>query len=255
MSPSDPSSSQPGRSGTDWSMILDAGDSASPTQAKSTDAVVRRYFTPIHAFVRASGCAAGEANDVVQGFLTEVLLQRRLLSRASPQRGRFRSLLFQAIKNYMVDRHRRVSALRRQPADRTVFSIDEALLTPRDHESPSTTTPEHAFTTHWVAAALRTALARTRAELEASRRHVEWSILDARIVRPMLDGSDPVSHQALATRFQLPDRFTSARRLVVAKGVLAKNMRAVIGETLTDSADTEDEIKELLRLLEGGSSK
>jgi DNA-directed RNA polymerase specialized sigma24 family protein len=250
MSPPDPSSSQAGHSGTDWSMILDAGDSSSPTQATSINAVVRRYVTPIHAFVRASGCTPDETNDVVQGFLADVLLQRRLLADASPKRGRFRSLLFQAIRNYLIDRHRHDSTLRRQPADRVVFSLDEALLAPRDHESSTTTTPEHAFTTHWVAAALRTALSRTRAELEASHRHLEWSILDARIIRPMLDGSEPASHVMLAARFELPDRFTSARRLVVAKGVLAKNLRAVIGETLTCSSDIQDEIKELLRLLD-----
>jgi len=38
MSPPDPSSSQAGHSGTDWSMILDAGDSSSPTQATSINA-------------------------------------------------------------------------------------------------------------------------------------------------------------------------------------------------------------------------
>ena len=76
---------------TDWSMILDAGQVDSPSRSASLDRLVRRYWPPLFAYVRATGCSASEANDIVQGFVADVILERNLPGHADRGRGRFRA--------------------------------------------------------------------------------------------------------------------------------------------------------------------
>ena len=45
----------PGRSMTDWSMVLDAAQAGSPTHEASLAELVRRYWNPLYAFARAMG--------------------------------------------------------------------------------------------------------------------------------------------------------------------------------------------------------
>ena len=113
------------RSMTDWSMVLDAGQVESPTQAASLDELVRKYWTPLYAFVRASGQSPEDTHDIVQGFIADVLLSRSLLAKADPERGRFRNLLFRSISNYMRDRHRKATSTMRKPRNGGVRSLDE----------------------------------------------------------------------------------------------------------------------------------
>lgn len=240
------------RSMTDWSMVLDAGSSSSPTREASIDGVLRRYWTPLYAFVRSNGRSQEDANDLVQGFVTDVILGRNLLANADPDRGRFRSLLFRSISNYMRDEHRKASSTKRRPRDAGIHSLDDS----ESHfEAVSRDmAPERSFVTHWVAAVIRGALARTRNDLESRDRHEDWTILNERIVKPMVDGTNPTPYQDLVSRLQLRDTSQAANMLVVAKRSFARAITEEIGETLQDKEDVESEIRDLLRLLEKGGS-
>jgi RNA polymerase sigma-70 factor (ECF subfamily) len=57
------------------------------------------------AFVRRNGYAAGEAEDVTQAFFLH-FLERGWYADADPHRGRFRSLLLVALRNFLHDRTR-----------------------------------------------------------------------------------------------------------------------------------------------------
>ena len=241
-----------GRSETDWSMVLDAGSSNSPTRTASIEGVVRRYWTPLYAFVRSNGQSQEDSNDVVQGFVTDVVLGRNLLAKADPDKGRFRSLLFRSISNYMRDQHRKETSTKRQPKEGGVHSLDDSQsyfeATSRDMA------PEKAFVTHWVATVLRGAFSRSRADLESRDRHTNWIILQERIIKPMIDGASPTSYQDLVQRLGLRDSSQAANMLVVAKRSFARAIIEEVGETVEDKEDVDSEIQELLRLLAKGGS-
>lgn len=238
----------PGRSMTDWSMVLDAAKSGSPTHEASLTELVRRYWNPLYAFARSSGQNAEDANDTVQGFMTDVLLSRNLLASADPNRGRFRSLLFRSISNYMRDRHRKSSSTMRKPKGKGVYSLDD---TESMYQAADTSNdPERSFMTHWAATLIRNALSKCRAELEGRNRHTEWMILDDRIIKPMLVGSEPTSYSVLVERLRLRDASQAANMLVVAKRAFAKAIIEEISDTITDKDDVEVEIHALLRILQ-----
>ena len=90
-----------GYSRTNWSMIMDAASESTTVSATALDRVIQRYWPAVFGFIRSSGKSADEASDLTQGFLCDVLLGRNLLQTATPERGRFRSLLLKSVSNYV----------------------------------------------------------------------------------------------------------------------------------------------------------
>lgn len=232
---------------TDWSMILDAGRVGSPSRAISLDRLVRRYWPPLFAYVRATGCSPQEATDVVQGFVADVILERNLPGSADRDRGRFRGLLFRSIGNYLKDRHRREASLKRRPAHGFVASLDAS--DPAAVPSANSETPERSFTRHWVATLLRRAVDTVRSSFLESDRETEWIILESRLIRPMLDGSSPTPYAALVESLGLRDVPQAAAYLVNGKRSLGRAILHEIGETVPSPDDVASEARDLLRLL------
>lgn len=113
----------------------------------------RSYWYPLYAYLRRCGHAVMDAQDLTQGFF-EHLLSKQLLARADPQRGRFRSYLLGAIKNYLSHEYRHQNALKRGGGTSFV-SIDEIEAERRFSLEPwDPLTPEIQFERSWAFALL-----------------------------------------------------------------------------------------------------
>jgi len=112
--------------------------------------------------------AAGpeDAQDRTQSFFAR-LLERDLLSRAAPQRGRFRPFLLTALQNFLADEHDRAIARKRR-AGQPLVSLDaldgEARYTlePADNVSP-----DKLFEHRWATTVIEQARTRLDAEYAA----------------------------------------------------------------------------------------
>ena len=246
MSHPEPAQRSSGASLTDWSMVLDSAQVDSPTQQKSLDKLVRRYWGAMMARARASGLSEHDAHDAIQGFVADVILERNMLAAADPDRGRFRGLLSSSLGNYLRDRNRRQSAAKRSPSKGRVNPI-------LDGDVPASGgpgDPESAFTRHWVATVIRNAIRKVRQDLESQGRSNEWRILEARLVTPLIDGSRPVPYVALVEELPIRDVPKAASLLVSGKRALGRAILDEISQTVRDPKDVSEEIKDLLRMLE-----
>jgi len=249
MNTHDSTRSSAGASMTDWSMVLDSARAGSPTQQRSLDQLVRRYWGAMMARARASGLSEPDAHDAIQGFVADVILERNMLAAADPDRGRFRGLLSRALANYLRDRQRRSIAAKRRPTEGRVDSILDGDLP----ASGGSRDPESAFTRHWVATVIRNAIQHVREELETSGRTTEWRILQARLVTPLIDGSRPVPYSSLVEELSLRDVPKAASLLVMGKRLLGRAILDEVSQTVGDPSEVTDEIRDLLRMLEGTS--
>src|SRR5262245_39636065 len=112
MSESDSAHAGQGRfTTTHWSIVLAAGDSAAPNAQPALEQLCRAYWYPLYAFVRRRGYGPEEARDLTQGFFA-YLLERRLVAKANPQAGRFRSFLLASLKHFLAHEHERATALK-----------------------------------------------------------------------------------------------------------------------------------------------
>jgi DNA-directed RNA polymerase specialized sigma24 family protein len=152
---------------TAWSMVARAGEMESDAAAAALERLCRTYWRPIYAWLRRSGHAPADAEDLTQGFLLS-LIQRRSLETADRARGRFRSFLLAALTHYVSDQRDKARAQKRG-GGAVFITLDEESLesacvraAARDDE-----TPERAFDRQFAEALFARARQRVREECAA----------------------------------------------------------------------------------------
>ena len=141
-----------------------AGYAASPDGRAALEQLCRAYWYPLYWFSRNRGLSQHDAEDLVQAFF-EDLLERGAIARADANRGRFRTFLVAALKNFHS--HRRASAGRiKRGGDREFVSLD-AVATAEErfrHEPATANSPEKLYDQKWALSLLEAVLARLRRE-------------------------------------------------------------------------------------------
>ncbi|MHC5115004.1 MAG: RNA polymerase sigma factor [Planctomycetota bacterium] len=236
-------------------MIFEAAGSEGAEAQEAWDQLARRYWPAIYAYIRSTGRDVEDAADLTQGFVCDVLLGRRLFAVADPTRGRFRTLLLTALKNYLTERHRYETRKKRAPGGETANGDGPKLLE-LDRDSSSlvarskSPTPDAVFDTQWAVALVHRILDSVRAECMGEQLAAHWTIFERRVVRPMLTGEPPVEYSVLVDRLDLKDAAQAANMMITVKRRFARAMYAEIGRTVRDPEEIEVEISALMRALQ-----
>ena len=97
---------------TRWSVVLAAVGNTSPEAAAALETICQAYWYPLYVYARRSGMPVHDAQDITQEFFRG-LLEKRWLASAERERGRLRTFLIVALKNFMAKEWRRAGAQRR----------------------------------------------------------------------------------------------------------------------------------------------
>lgn len=225
---------------TQWSMVLRAGDSEDPGFQEALADLCERYWYPIYAFVRRRGIRPEDAQDLVQGFFSQ-LLERGTLKAADPHRGRFRSFILTAVKFHLSDERRRVAAQKRggaiQPMD-----LDSAEERYRMEADPDAT-PERLFERRWAMELLAHTRTRLREEIESSD-HPER----VRLAAFLTDAGGP-RYKEVAEELGMSEAAVkvAVHRLRRRFGRL---LREEVARTVENPEKVDDELRFLLSVLE-----
>ena len=103
---------QRGFATTRWSMVLAAGDGDSSRSQRALAELCAQYWYPLYAYARRLGNDSEASRDLTQAFFAK-LLEKQDLRAADPQRGRFRTFLLTAMKNFLGGQWRKGQALKR----------------------------------------------------------------------------------------------------------------------------------------------
>lgn len=156
---------------THWSVVLAArcaGDAEGEARAAEARAALeqlcRTYWPPIYSFLRRRGHAHDDAGQLTQEFFLR-LLERRDFDRADPARGRFRSWLLQALKNFLANEWKKTTAGKRD--ERKLIWVDALAAEQRYQFEPSHhSDPEREYQRDCALAVLERAFQRLRAECD-----------------------------------------------------------------------------------------
>ena len=96
---------------TQWSVVLTA-QGESPAADEALEKLCRSYWRPLYAFIRRQGHGVEEAQDLTQSFFARIL-ERRDLDAVRREKGRLRSYLLVALKNFLANEHYRATAVKR----------------------------------------------------------------------------------------------------------------------------------------------
>src|SRR3954469_24919000 len=130
---------------THWSLVGRAGEVSPERRREALGILLRRYLSALRAhLVVAKRISADAADDLIQGFVADKIIEQNLLAQAEQGRGRFRSFLLTALDHYAVGRFRHETASKRSPAT-PLRDIANQLELSADSAEPS-----HVFTLVWA---------------------------------------------------------------------------------------------------------
>jgi RNA polymerase sigma-70 factor (ECF subfamily) len=165
---------------TRWSLLLDLKGDGRAAHA-ALEQLCRAYRRPVIVFLRKQGYSREDAEDAAQAFFAH-LIEHRSLERAERDRGRFRSFLLAALKQFLGHQRDAANAQKRgggQVAE-ALDSVEE-----RDLMAASALkSPEGAFDLVWALTVLDRALAALRAEAEQSGKLALFETLREYVVEP-----------------------------------------------------------------------
>jgi RNA polymerase sigma factor (sigma-70 family) len=222
---------------TQWSVVLAAGRPNDPSARDALASLCQAYWQPLYAYVRRRGYSAEDAQDLTQGFFAR-LIEKGALRHARRERGRFRAFLLTSLKNYLANEWDRSNAVKR---GRSVLELDFDLAE-RSVARTAESDPELIFERRWAQRVLEEALDRVKRQYAAQERTFEL------LKGTLGSGRGEGSYREIGEELGISE---GAAR--VAAHRLRQRYRAalqgVVGQTVRDAADVEDEMRYLLRVL------
>jgi RNA polymerase sigma-70 factor (ECF subfamily) len=228
---------------THWSVVLSSAQDSSPDAQAALEKLCRAYWYPLYAYVRRRGHGPEDAQDLTQSFFAR-LLERKLLAVAAPERGRFRSFLLTALRNFLADEHDRASA-RKRGADRPVLSLDALDGEARYALEPvEVATPDKLFERRWATTVLEQAWALLAAEYAAEGK----ADLFRELRRFNSAQESAPGYAEVARKLGLPENTVKSLVHRMRQRYRAL-LRREIANTVLDPAEIDEEIRYLLRVL------
>ena len=226
---------------TRWSLIqrVQAGGDAA---AVALGELCAAYWFPLYGWARRSGTSPEDAEDVVQGFFSDVL-RKHLFEKADSAKGRLRTFLLTAFRRYQRDAYVKANAQQRG-ASRTVSFDAVAGEEWYRTEEPKAATPDAFYDRQWAMTVLEQAMLRLGKEYARRGKGADFERL-----RPYLTNAGDADYESDAEVLG-----TSASAVKVA----VHRMRERFGDALREEVasmqgegeDVDEELSYLLRALE-----
>ncbi len=224
---------------TQWSLVISVGNADDESSRSALEWLCNAYWMPLYAYVRRRVKDVHDAQDLTQAFF-ERLLERDYLADADPNRGRFRSFLLTSFKHFLANEWDKRNAAKRGGGQK-VLSLDfsagdswHANLSTGDLDA------EALFERQWV----NTVLTRVMQKLGREQERGGNTRLFAELKQFIGGRSDGANMAEVAPQLGMTG---PAARMAVSRlrDRSRELLRSEIAETVTSSADVDDEISHL----------
>jgi len=227
---------------THWSVVLEA-QGESPAAQEALEKLCRTYWRPIFAFLRRQGIGPTEAEDITQGFFTE-LLERQSLSAVRKEKGRLRSFLLGGLKYFLANEERRVMAIKRgKGQSRKLSGLED--LRALEEQPADVLTPEQIYERRWALTVLERVLSRLKDEYHAAGNAALFDSLKELL--PDEPGSP--SQAKIAARLGMTENAVR-QAFYRFRQRYQSLLREEIAHTVATPGDIEDELRHLITVLE-----
>lgn len=144
---------------TNWSLLARATVHGDTEARGALELFYLNYRRPVQVAILGRGMRGAEVDDVTQGFFL-ALMEQSTLRRADRGKGRFRTYLQKALRNYMADQFDRTRAVKR--------GGDQEQVAWEDADGECAATDSADFDREWALSILQRALAALEAERPAA---------------------------------------------------------------------------------------
>ena len=237
---------------THWSVIVAAGSADSqPEKARiALGELCQTYWAPLYTFVRTRGYSVHDAQDLTQGFFAH-LIEQEIYARTERTKGRFRSFLLAALKNFLSDAHSHAHRLKRGGGQEIVPLDDEraeAAESLFQTQSANAELPEERlFERTWAETLVRVSLERLASEYRSQ----DKANLFQQLRVFLTGGAEPLpTYDELADRIQQPAS-TLRSHVTRLRTRYREVLRAEVRQTVQSESEVDGELRELFRVLAG----
>ncbi len=227
---------------TRWTLVRAVRAGGMPAEQALAE-LCTHYWYPIYAFLRRDGHAPADAQDLTQGFFA-ALLADETFTRAAPERGRLRSFLLGALRQFLAEEHRRATRQKRGGGLAPLPLEFDAGEQRYSAEPPDHRDPETLYHRAWAVSLLADAYRALRGSYAAPGKSEQLAAIE-----PHLEGDDAaVPYRELAARLHTTE---TALRLTVfrARQKLRSLIEEEIRRTASDAAEAAEELRWLQTVL------
>ncbi len=228
---------------TQWNVVVAAGLANRADARAALATLCEGYWIPLYAYVRRRVSDVAEAQDLTQEFFAQ-LLEKELLAVAAPERGRFRSFLLTALKNFLTNQWHKAQAEKRG-GGRGPLSLDFAAGDSRlDLEPSHDLTPERLYERKWALTLLDRTLNRLGDEY---RLHKKGELFEN--LRPLIGGNRDEGDYAEVAETLGTTAGAAKAATYRLRNRYRELLRDELAQTVADPADIDDEIAWLFQAL------
>lgn len=227
---------------THWSLVLAASQVGAENQQSALSSLCETYWYPLYCYVRHHESDAAWAQDITQDFFVR-LLEKNVLTHATPTRGRFRAFLLSSMKNFMANSRDKGSAEKRGGKLR-ITSLDwQAAESRIDFVAAKSITSDDAFDRAWATSLLERVLERLQEEFTIAGKNRQFDLF-----KVLLTGEKSGQYSQIADELKISE---PAVRQAVHR--MRKRYRELlideVAQTVESDAEVEDEIRSLFEAI------
>ena len=230
---------------TEWSVVGAIKTENNERCKAAIDLVSQRYWRPVNYYLLRLGYGEHTANDLTQGFFCDIVLERKL-AQPDPTKGRFRSLLLTALKNYVATVHRREHYATRQPKG-GIQSLETSQLS----ALPATISymePDDVFHLVFVQDMLKGVLAELENEYRSAGKQQYWEVFNLRFLRPILEKKTAPSLSEVCVAHNVESASVASNMIVTVKRRFCRILKRELRQVVSTDEEVDEEYQEILAI-------
>jgi len=142
---------------TPWTLIAELRSGEAPRVRVALETLCGAYWYPLYAYARRCGQSHEDAADLTQAFFAQVV-EKEILARAAPERGRLRTFLLTSMQRFLRDDWRKQQRLKRGGGHGPLAIVEPAAESLYAREAADPSAPEALYHRRWALALLERTL-------------------------------------------------------------------------------------------------
>ena len=221
---------------TIWAEIEKLDRLRGSTRADALTVLLTRYLPALRAhLVLKKRIRPEQADDLLQGFVADKIIERNLFEQADQSKGKLRALLVRSLENYVVDQFRSRSR-----------DIHDALET--SPELSETELPNF-IDVAWARQVIEETVAAVRADCLHHNQDAIWRVFEHRLLRPLQMGTTATPYKDLVKQLGFESVRQAENALISAKRKFVKAFSDTAGAYLEDGQELEHLVAELRHIV------
>jgi len=192
-----------------------------------------KYRKPVYLYLRGRGFKDDQARELIQDFFTNKVLGKQLFRKADRSKGKFRTFLLTAIRNYAIDKHR--------------TSKPMPQLTDDVSHPSSKGDPVKVFNRAWATQILAQTLNELEAECQMHGKHLHWQVFHLWLIEPDPGNAKP-DMASICEKLGIDDASKAYNMISNIKRRFKVIMRRCFQRQVFSESQIDEEIQNLLRV-------